>query len=381
MSRRSFRCGPLARVALDSAAQAGGVSMLLRTAIRADRSAAAQPGGFCEPSASILTADTGSVRCWLLRGGTAMPRTDNDSWEITESVGSTALGVAAARAAETDSDSPLIQDPFARAFLDAAGPGMWSLTSDPALAAAFTDLVPDLAAHTQAMVDFMAVRTKWFDGIFLDAVSSGVRQVVILAAGLDSRSWRLPWPAGTTVYELDQAKVLDFKSSTLAQRGAQPTAKLVSVAVDLRDDWPTALQAAGFDESVATMWSAEGLLRYLPAAAQDLLFERIDSLSAPGSWLATNGPSKHAVNPDLLARQREQSTRFRAAAAEVLGTEIPDVEELWYPEERTEIVDWLGEHGWDASAIGMADLLARHGRTIPDDDVMPHVVFTSARRP
>jgi methyltransferase (TIGR00027 family) len=310
-----------------------------------------------------------------------MARTDNDSWEITESVGSTALGVAAARAAETDSDSPLIQDPFARAFLDAAGEGMWSLTSDPKLSAALTDLVPDLAAHTQAMVDFMAVRTKWFDELFLDAVSSGVRQVVILAAGLDSRSWRLSWPAGTTVYELDQAKVLDFKSSTLAQRGAQPTARLVSVAVDLRDDWPIALREAGFDESVPTMWSAEGLLRYLPAAAQDLLFERIDSLSAAGSWLATNGPSKQAVNPDLLARQREQSQRFRAAAAQVLGTEIPNVEELWYPEERTEIADWLGEHGWDASAIGMADLLGRHGRTVPGDDVMPHVVFTSARRP
>jgi methyltransferase (TIGR00027 family) len=310
-----------------------------------------------------------------------MPRTDNDSWEITESVGSTALGVAAARAAETDSDNPLIKDPFARAFLDAAGEGMWSLTSDPKLSAALTDLVPDLAAHIQAMVDFMAVRTKWFDDIFLEAVSSGVRQVVILASGLDSRSWRLAWPAGTTVYELDQAKVLDFKSSTLAQHGAQPTARLVSVAVDLRDDWPTALRKAGFDESVPTMWSAEGLLRYLPAAAQDLLFERIDSLSAAGSWLATNGPSKQAVNPDLLASQREQSKRFRAAAAQVLGTEIPNVEELWYPEERTEIIDWLGEHGWDASAIGMADLLTRHGRTVPGDDVLPHVVFTSARRP
>ena len=310
-----------------------------------------------------------------------MPRTDNDSWEITESVGSTALGVAAARAAETDSDNPLIQDPFARAFLDAAGEGMWSLTSDPKLSAALTDLVPDLAAHTQAMVDFMAVRTKWFDELFLDAVSSGVRQVVILAAGLDSRSWRLSWPAGTTVYELDQAKVLDFKSSTLAQRGARPTARLVSVAVDLRDDWPTALRKAGFDESVPTMWSAEGLLRYLPAAAQDLLFERIDSLSAAGSRLATNGPSENAVNPDLLASQQEQSKRFRAAAARVLGTEIPNVEELWYAEERTEIVDWLGEHGWDASAIGMADLLARHGRAVPGDDVLPHVVFTSARRP
>jgi methyltransferase (TIGR00027 family) len=310
-----------------------------------------------------------------------MARTDNDSWDITESVGSTALGVAAARAAETESENPLIQDPFARAFLDAAGPGMWSLTSDPGLSAALTELVPDVGVHTQVMVDFMAVRTKWFDELFLDAVASGIRQVVILASGLDSRSWRLSWPDGTTVYELDQAKVLEFKSSTLHNQGAQPAANLVSVAVDLRQDWPTALQQAGFDPAAPTMWSAEGLLRYLPAAAQDLLFERIDSLSAPGSRLATNGPSKNAVNPDLLARQHEQSKRLRAAAAEVLGTEIPNVEELWYPEERTEIVDWLGGHGWEASAIGMADLLAQHGRNVPADDVIPPVVFTSARHP
>jgi methyltransferase (TIGR00027 family) len=310
-----------------------------------------------------------------------MARTDNDSWEITESVGSTALGVAAARAAETVSENPLIQDPFAQVFLDAAGPGMWSLTSDPKLSAALTDLEPDVGAFRQVMVDFMAVRTKWFDDLFLDAVSSGIRQVVILASGLDSRSWRLPWPDGTTVYELDQAKVLEFKSGTLARHGAQPAARLVNVAVDLREDWPKALREAGFDASAPTMWSAEGLLRYLPAAAQDLLFERIDSLSAPGSRLATNGPSKNAVNPELLASQREQSTRFRAAAAQVLGTEIPDVEELWYPEERTEIVDWLGEHGWEATSIGMADLLARHGRDVPADNVMPPVVFTSARHP
>ncbi|UMB69929.1 class I SAM-dependent methyltransferase [Mycobacterium paraterrae] len=310
-----------------------------------------------------------------------MARTDNDSWEITESVGSTALGVAAARAAETVSENPLIQDPYAQVFLDAAGPGMWSLTSDPKLSAALSELEPQAGALRQVMVDFMAVRTKWFDELFLDAVSSGIRQVVILASGLDSRSWRLPWPDGTTVYELDQAKVLEFKSGTLRRHGAQPAARLVSVAVDLRDDWPEALQHAGFDASAPTMWSAEGLLRYLPAAAQDLLLERIDELSAPGSRLATNGPSKQAVNPELLASQREQSTRFRAAAAEVLGAEVPDVEELWYPEERTDIVDWLGGHGWEASAIGMADLLARHGRQVPPPDAMPPVVFTAARRP
>src|SRR6201996_6397297 len=158
MSRRSFRSGHFARVALNSAAQLRGVSMLPRTALRADRSAASQP--------SILTAGTGTVRCWLLRGGTTMPRTDDDSWDITESVGSTALGVAAARAAGTNSDNPLLQDPVAQGFLDAAGEGMWSLTADPKFAAQLADVDPELPAQTRVMVDFMAVRTAWYDQIF-----------------------------------------------------------------------------------------------------------------------------------------------------------------------------------------------------------------------
>jgi methyltransferase (TIGR00027 family) len=308
-----------------------------------------------------------------------MPRTDNDSWDITESVGSTALGVAAARAAETDSENPLIRDPFARAFLEAAGDGMWSLMANPTKAAELTDDT-DLLAHLQVMIDFMAVRTAFFDEYFLNAAASGVRQVVILAAGLDARAWRLPWPDGTTVYELDQAKVLDFKSTTLQHRGAHPTSRLVSVAIDLRQDWPTALQEAGFDPSRPTAWSAEGLLRYLPARAQDLLFERILALSPSGSWLATNAPADSALDPEWLARQRERWHRLRAAAARVLDTELPADEDLWYPEERTDVTEWLREHGWDASAITMGEMLARYGRTVPGDDKLPPTVFVSAQR-
>jgi methyltransferase (TIGR00027 family) len=313
-------------------------------------------------------------------GGKTMPRTDNDSWDITESVGSTALGVAAARAAETESDNPLIQDPFARAFLEAAGDTMWSLMANPTKLAELTDLHPDLLARMQVMIDFMAVRTAFFDEYFLNAVACGVRQVVILAAGLDTRAWRLPWPDGTTVYELDQAKVLEFKSSTLRHRGAHPTSNLVSVAMDLRQDWPTALREAGFDASSPTVWSAEGLLRYLPARAQDLLFERIQALSPSGSWLAANAPTKSALDPDRLARQREQSQRLRAAASRVLDTEVPDLEDLWYPEERTDATDWLREHGWDASAITMKEMLTRYGRNVPADDELPPTVFVSAQR-
>lgn len=312
-----------------------------------------------------------------------MPRTDNDSWDITESVGSTALGVAAARAAETESDNPLIHDPFARAFLEAAGESRWTLVANPAMAAELGDLeevAPELRAHRQVMVDFMAVRTAFFDEYFLQAVESGIRQVVILAAGLDARAWRLPWPDGTIVYELDQPKVLEFKSTTLQRRGAQPTAQLVNVAVDLRQDWPTALQQAGFDASLPTAWSAEGLLRYLPAQAQDLLLERVNVLSPCDSRLAVNAPAKSAWDPDLNARRREQSQRIRAVMSRVLDTEMPDVDDLWYPEERTDVTSWLGEHGWDASATTMAEMLSRYGRDVPGDDIRPPTDFVSARR-
>jgi methyltransferase (TIGR00027 family) len=143
-------------------------------------------------------------------------------------VGATALGVAAARAAETESDNPLIDDPFARVFLDAAGDGVWNWFAGPELPAELVEAEPELPLRMHSMVNYMASRTAFFDGFFIDAAAAGARQVVILAVGLDSRAWRLPWPNGTTVYELDQPKVLEFKASTLEQRGAQPTAELVN---------------------------------------------------------------------------------------------------------------------------------------------------------
>jgi methyltransferase (TIGR00027 family) len=306
-----------------------------------------------------------------------MQRTDNDSWNITESVGATALGVAAARAAETESPNPLIKDPFARSFLEAAGAGMWNLYLDRSL---HDQLDADLKAQIRAMNDFMAVRTAFFDEFFLTAANDGVKQVVILAAGLDARTWRLPWPDGTTVYELDQPKVLDFKFATLRKQGAAPAARLVSVAVDLRQDWPKALREAGFDPTQPSAWSAEGLLRYLPAQAQDLLFERIDELSPVGSWLAANTPSREAIDPQRLERQREQMQRFRAAAARLTNSQMPDVEALWYPEERTNVVDWLHAHGWSVSSASMAEMLARYDRVVPDQDLTPPTVFVSAER-
>lgn len=127
-------------------------------------------------------------------------------------------------------------------FLDAAGDGMWNWFAAPNLPAQIAEAEPDLKPRMQGMVDYMAAWTAFFDNFFVAVTRAGVRQVVILAAGLDSRAWRLQFEDGTTVYELDQPRVLEFKATTLAEHGARPTCHLVSVPVGLRHDWPAALR-------------------------------------------------------------------------------------------------------------------------------------------
>jgi len=310
-------------------------------------------------------------------------RTDNDSWEITESVGATALGVASARAAETRSENPLIRDPFAQVFLDAVGDGVWNWHSAGQLPAELIEAEPELPLQMQSMVGYMACRTAFFDQFFLDAANAGIRQAVILAAGLDSRSWRLPWPDGTTVYELDQPRVLEFKLSTLTKHGAEPACHRVAVAVDLRHDWPVALQQAGFDPSAPSAWSAEGLMPYLPAAAQELLFARVQGLTAAGSRVAVEALGPKFLDPEFRAKRRERMDRIRALVAEVdPQREIPRNDELWYFEEREDVGDWFGRHGWDVTVTPSDELMAGYGRRAPKEveDEVPGNLFVAAHR-
>jgi methyltransferase (TIGR00027 family) len=313
-----------------------------------------------------------------------MTRTDNDSWEITESVGATALGVASARAAETRRENPLISDLFAQVFLDAVGDGVWNWHSGPELPAEVVEAEPELPLQMQSMVSYMACRTAFFDQFFLDATRGGIQQVVILAAGLDSRSWRLPWPDGTTVYELDQPRVLDFKQSTLAEHGAEPACNRVAVAVDLRQDWPAALRQAGFDPSVPSAWSAEGLMPYLPAAAQELLFERVQELTAAGSRVAVEALGPKFLDPDFRAKRRERMERIRAVAAEVdPQRQIPRTDELWYFEEREDVGEWFGRHGFDVTVTPSLELMDGYGRRAAKEveDTVPGNLFVAAHKP
>jgi methyltransferase (TIGR00027 family) len=204
--------------------------------------------------------------------------------------------------------------------------------------------------------------------------------VVILASGLDSRAYRLDWPAGTVVYEIDQPKVLAYKSETLAERDVRPSADRREVPIDLRQDWPTALRAAGFDPTAPTAWLAEGLLMYLPAAAQDRLFEQITELSAPGSRIAAETAARHADE-----RREEMRERFKRVADQLGFEQTVDVQDLVYnDEDRAVVVDWLNGNGWRATAQHSHDEMRRLGRWVDGvpmaDDKDAFADFVTAER-
>jgi methyltransferase (TIGR00027 family) len=291
--------------------------------------------------------------------------------------------VAAACAAETESDNPLISDPFARVFLDAVGHGVWNWYEARELPAEVVDAEPEMPLPMQAMVNYFGSRTAFFDAFFLRATSAGIRQVVILAAGLDARSWRLPWRGNTTVYELDQPRVLHFKSSTLREHGAEPTCKRIGVPVDLRQDWPTVLRRAGFDASAPSAWSAEGLMPYLPAAAQELLFNRVQGLTVAGSRIAIEALAPNFGDPEARAQRRERMERVRALMAKADPQhEVPRTDELWYFEEREDVGDWLRRNGWEVTVTPSTELMAGYGRALPQEieDAAPRNLFVSAQR-
>ena len=300
-------------------------------------------------------------------------RSHDDSWDIATSVGSTAVMVAAARARETDSASPLIRDPYARLLVAGAGTGMWDDFVDDSIAERIRKADPEAAAVFENMLGYQAVRTHFFDAFFADAVAAGIRQVVILASGLDSRAYRLQWPTGTVVFEIDQPKVLEYKSRTLAAHGIEPATARHEVAIDLRQDWPAALMAAGFDPTSPTAWLAEGLLMYLPAEAQDRLFTQITELSAPGSRV-----SAEAMGHQDEDRRAQMRMRWEKMADEI-GLERPvDVSELIYNDpDRADVAEWLGAHGWTASASPSKEEMRRLGRWVEVPDTEARDAFST----
>jgi methyltransferase (TIGR00027 family) len=264
--------------------------------------------------------------------------------------------VAAARAVATKADNPLIDDPFAEPLVRAVGIEFLARWANGEINAADVDVADD-AWGLQRMADLMSARTRYFDAFFRDAMAAGIRQAVILASGLDARAYRLSWPAGATVFEVDQPQVLEFKNATLADLNAQPTVILRAVPIDLRHDWPTALRAAGFDAGQPSVWIAEGLLAFLPPDAQDRLLDNISELSAPGSRLAAeifgSRPNDNGEQaPDVLLTASE---RWRAHGFDV------ELADLRYDVERNDVVTYLESHGWQAVVRTLKQLFADNG--------------------
>jgi methyltransferase (TIGR00027 family) len=266
------------------------------------------------------------------------------------------LFVATARALEAQKPDPLAVDPYAELFCRAVG--------GPA-ADVLDGKAPDHPLKStdfgEHFVNFQGARTRYFDQYFRRAADAGVRQVVLLAAGLDSRAYRLDWPAATTVFELDRPQVLDFKRDVLAGHGTQPRAERREIAVDLRDDWPQALRDNGFDEAQPSAWIAEGLLIYLPAAAQEQLFTGIDGLAGPGSHVGIEDGAP--LEQDDFEAKREEE---RAAMAD--GSEERPFFQLVYNEQCAPATEWFGRRGWTAVGTPLADYLRQAGRPVPGPD-------------
>jgi methyltransferase (TIGR00027 family) len=282
-------------------------------------------------------------------------RENDDAWDLATSVGATAAMVAASRARANNEG--LIDDRFAEPLVCAVGVDFFTRWATGELTPADVDS-PERAWGMQTMTQMLAARTRYFDAFCMDAVRSrNIRQMVILASGLDARSYRLPWPQATAVFEIDQPDVIAFKTATLAALSAHPTADLKAVPVDLRHDWPSAMKQAGFDSAQPTAWLAEGLLGYLPPEAQDDLFDQITALSAVGSGLAAEVFIPPARPVDERADELAKTTDNRWGDQ---GFDL-NVSQLFYLQDRNDAVGYLRTRGWRAERVTFDELLAQHG--------------------
>jgi methyltransferase (TIGR00027 family) len=284
-----------------------------------------------------------------------MARTEGDTWDLASSVGATATGVAASRALASKQPNPLINDPFADALVKAVGLDYCNRMADGELESG-----DDPLFNAERICEQIAVRTRFFDDFFTIAASAGIRQAVILASGLDTRAYRLPWPPDAVVFEIDQPQVIEFKSGVLASLGAAAVVDHRTVAVDLRDDWPTALRDNGFDPTRPTAWIAEGLLIYLPPDAQDRLFDNITALSAPRSRLATEHMDIQGSPDEWTERLNERSRR--------MGSNI-DLADLFYTAERNTAGDYLTSKGWDVTIRSSQEAYAVNGFELPEHEL------------
>lgn len=263
----------------------------------------------------------------------------------------TAHWTAAVRADETSREDGLFEDPWAAAL---AGP----------------DGAAWLAGRPPGSTVPIVIRTRFFDDWLRGvAIEDGIRQVVLLAAGLDTRAYRLPWATATTVFELDRSGVLAEKASTLEAAGATPSCDRRVVGADLAGDWAAALVAAGLDAARPAAWLIEGVLFYLPRDTIDRILDEVTRLATPGSRLGFDIVNGHVLTSQWTKAWVEMQA---AAGAPWIGTMDDPAAEL-------------AERGWTAVVTQPGSPGANHGRwmlpVVPAGMTdMPHSWYVTAER-
>lgn len=195
---------------------------------------------------------------------------------------------------------------------------------------------------------YSLIRTRFFDEFLLDSVrETGAKQIVLLAAGMDTRAFRLDWPAGTRLYELDHPEVLSAKDAIIADAGNEATCERRAIGADLADSsWPRMLLDAGYRQQEPSVWLIEGLLVYLSESAVRELLENVSSLAATGSYLGTD-----LVNSDTLISPMAWPVSANFARRGIpmrFGTNNPE--------------KLLAGHGWQAEAVQSGERGAEYGR-------------------
>jgi methyltransferase (TIGR00027 family) len=300
-----------------------------------------------------------------------MVRADDDTWGPATGVGVTATFNAVARAVATNKG--LMNDAFAEPLVRAAGVEyfMRVVNDEPFWADDREELV------MLGIIDILAAHTRFLDEYLAAACRAGIRQVVLLASGLDTRPYRLWWPRGTTVYEIDRPQLLDFKSEVLRGLGATLTANRCAVGIDLRQDWLAAMRRVGFDNAAPTVWIAEQLLvGYLPPAAQNRLLQDVTAVSAAGSRFAAD----HM--PTWTPRQLEAGRAFLDGWRQH-GLDV-DLASLTYPGEYRYVPEYLASRGWATVERDVVELLTTMGlaelwRGRPDDLAVAPRYVTATR--
>ncbi|MGW0737711.1 SAM-dependent methyltransferase [Streptomyces sp. NPDC002851] len=195
-----------------------------------------------------------------------------------ETVSYTSQWTAAARALESERSDALFNDPLARKLAEPRG----------------FELLDKYGGG--GLVEFVAVRTRYLDDAINDLVGQGIRQVVLIAAGMDTRAFRLELPDDVTVYEVDHQALVEEKEKRLSRIDAPlPSVNLRRVGADLAGDWSAELRGAGFDPELPTLWIPEALLFFLTEEQSATLMRTFAANSAPGSWVAVDILSKELL--------------------------------------------------------------------------------------